>query len=52
MNEQQAKRVYDLTYRLNLKPETIQHIFWDLMDRGAINPEILAEIMNFNIKGD
>ena len=39
-------------YKLNLKPQTVNHLFWDLIDRKAVDPEILAELMNFNIKGD
>ena len=52
MNELQAKKVYDLIYRMDFEPQTVIHLFWDLIDRKAINPEILAELMNFNIKGD
>ena len=52
MNELQEKKVYDLMYKLNLKPQTVNHLFWDLIDRKAVDPEILAELMNFNIKGD
>ena len=52
MNELQAKRVYDLIYRMNFEPQTIHYLFWDLIDREAVDPEVLAELMNFNIKGD
>lgn len=52
MNERQAKKVYDLIYKMNFEPQTVQHIFWDLIDRRAVDPEVLVDIMNFNIKGD
>ena len=52
MNDLQAKKVYDLIYKMNFESQTVQHLFWDLIDRRAVDPEVLAELMNFNIGGD
>lgn len=52
MNDLQAKKVYDLIYKMNFEPQTVQHLFWDLIDRRAVDPEVLAELMNFNIGDD
>ena len=52
MNDLDKKMVYEHVFSKNLDCQTVDNLFWDLMNREAIDPEILAELMNFDVEGD